>query len=246
MNNMTTADPLPSAPVHTGHRCSRRGLRGFTLVEVMVSTFLFTLIGLSVAASLVENMQMSTRLRYRTQAVNVALNFLEQVRVMQYSSVKDLCTKAAINSSTYLRLIVQDSGAADYTAIASPSPTDTTPGYGVQEVPLGYQYYDMKINVVNGTVTNTAANTYSGTSGFAVENTATGTVTVRMPMKFWLTIKYNEIISSDPLVTAKGEAVEIVITYYWQDPTSSDWKAGTIRAAIVNPNAKKSNPTSLT
>ncbi|MFT3781194.1 MAG: hypothetical protein QM790_04195 [Nibricoccus sp.] len=223
-------------------------LFGFTLVEVMVGTVLFVTLAVSTGAVFVQNHKMSTKLRYRTQAINVALNFLEQIRVMEFTNIKTLCTAASTNTSAYLRLIVQDSGAPDLTALASPNPTDTsTPGFGVLEVPLGYRNYDFKINVVNGLVKNinptVCTGSTSSTPGFALDNTSSGTVNIRIPMKFWLTMRYNETISSDSSITAKGEVVEISMVYYWQDPSSSTWQEGTIRAAISNPNAKKSDPT---
>jgi hypothetical protein len=62
-----------------------------------------------------------------------------------------------------------------------------------------------------------------------------------MPMKFWLTFKYNTVVSGSSTITAPGQVFEITLVYQWQQPgssSSSNWESGVIKAVVKNPMPK--------
>jgi len=218
-------------------KCRGARDRAFTLVEVMIATALFTLVALSIGSLYVQNYQIATRLRYRTNATNAALNILEQIRVLDFNKLSDLykVASAPSNVPAFIRVLITDPNAADHTHWDPPDPKDTTlAGFGTDIIPLRYQNLDLKINVLDDAETNSTWNVCS----LPLQSSPTAP---RMPMQFWLTLKYNTAVSGDNNVKATGEVFEIVIVYQWQQPataSTSTWASGTVRAVIHNPMPK--------
>lgn len=212
-----------------------RRTRATTLVEVMVASIIFTLTAVSIGTLFVQNNKMSTLLRYRTNATNAALNILEQLRVLDFDSLNNVYLASAPNTVTgaYIRVIVADPNAPDYSA-NHPEPLDTVnPGFGVDPVPASYQKIDVLLNVRDAVVKNNTTWSLYPNGGLPMAN---ATSISRMPLRFWLTLKYNETVSgSSTITTAKGQAFEIILVYQWQQPGSSTWQSGTVRAVVPNP-----------
>jgi len=220
-----------------------RRTRATTLVEVMVAAIIFTITAISIGTLFLNNNKMSMRLRYRTNATNVALNILEQIRVLNYANLNDVYANSAPTSVTspYIRVIIADPNAPDYSALALPDPTSLThPGIGVKDtsgaspgpaVPAKFQYIDVTINVRDGVEKNTTWTTFPN-GGLPLSTSSTGS---RMPMNLWLTLKYNPTVSGDATMPAAGEVFEIVLVYQWQQPGQAEWNSGTVRTVVPNP-----------
>jgi type II secretory pathway pseudopilin PulG len=220
------------------HRRARTG--AFTLVEVMIAAILFTLVSLSIGFLYVQNNRMATRLRYRTNATNAALNVLEQIRVLDFSNLLVLHTTASspTNAPAYIRVLIADPNAVDHTTLDAPDPTNTSAapwaGFGADTIPLKFQNLDVYINVLDGTEVQSAWNTCT----LPLESSPTAP---RMNMRFWLTLKYNTVVSGDAAITATGQVFEIILVYQWQQPgssASSVWSSGTVKAVVQNPMPK--------
>ena len=224
--------------VTSGFVHSSKKAAAFTLVEVMVAALIFTILSISITALFVQNNQMSARLRYRTTATNAALNVLEQVRVVDFNGLLSLYNSSATIPGSYVRVLVADPNAPDHTGLAAPVATlvaPDTPGVGADAIPLGYQNLDLLINVRDG-VTTPVLNSAWNTCTLPLNTSTTG---VRMPMRFWLTLRYNTTISGDPAVTATGQVFEIALVYQWQQPgtpSSSQWDSASVRAVVTNQN----------
>ena len=227
-----------------GRRSQRTG--AFTLVEVMVAATLFTITAMSIGALFVQNNMMSTRLRYRSNATNAALNILEQIRVLNFTDLTNIYNASATIPGTYIRVLIADPNAPDHSSLAAPDPTLTPTGTpagipgvggisvpGAVSVPLGYQNIDLIINVRDGMIIPPLNATWNNLS-LPLTSTASAP---RMPMRIWLTLKYNTSISGDVTVTAPGQAFEIALVYQWQQPgasSTSPWDSATVRAVLVN------------
>jgi type II secretory pathway pseudopilin PulG len=216
----------------------------FTLVEVMIAAVLFTFVALTVSALVIQNNNMTTRLRYKTNATNAALNILEQIRVLDFTNLTTLYTKSSpLNSPpctyAYLRVLITDPNAPDLTGLTEPAPDDaTTPGFqsdypsSTYSVPPRYRNIDLKLNVRDNT------EIYSNWTAcdLPLQSTATSGKTT-MPMRFWLTFKYNTLISGSSTITATGQVFEITLVYQWKQPassSSSSWESGVVKAAVKN------------
>lgn len=216
----------------------RRTPAGFTLVEVMIAATIFLMTAMSIGALFVQNNKMSMRLRYRTNATNAALNILEQIRVLDFTSLDTLYTKSATESGAFIRVLIGDPNAPDHSAVAAPDPTGTppalAPGFGADTIPLKYENLDLVINVRDGVIVPPLNSTWNT---FSVPLTNSTSPTARMPMRYWLTLKYNTAISGDATIVATGQAFEIVLVYQWQQPgtpASSPWESATVRAVVQN------------
>jgi hypothetical protein len=220
-----------SAPAGRGN-----GIAGFTLVEVMIAAILFVGMALSITAFFLQNNKMSMALRYRTNATTAALNILEQIRVLDYDSLNTLYTTSAPIAVTnaFVRVLITDPNAPDHTSWTAPDPTSTTtPGFGADKIPLKYQNLDVVINVRDGVIKNSAWNVPA--LGLPLESSATA---LRMPMRFWLTLNYNNAAVSTDTGVPAGDVFEIVLVYQWQQPGSaatSPWESGTVRAVVQKP-----------
>lgn len=73
----------PHPPHPTGARGRKAGTRGFTLVEAMVATFIFTLVMLGVYAALIKSQQLIALTRYQDNARAVLLSFADQFTRLQ-------------------------------------------------------------------------------------------------------------------------------------------------------------------
>jgi prepilin-type N-terminal cleavage/methylation domain-containing protein len=210
----------------------------FTLVEVMVAAVIFTILAVSISALFVQNNQMSSRLRYRTTATNAALNILEQIRLVDFNGLTSLYASSATIPGSYVRVLVADPNAPNHSGLAAPDATlvaPDTPGVGADAIPIGYQNLDLLINVRDG-VTTPVLNSAWNTCTLPLNTSTTG---IRMPMRFWLTLKYNTIISGDPAITATGQVFELALIYQWQQPgtpSSSQWDTASVRAVVTNQN----------
>ena len=213
-----------------------RLVSAFTLVEVMIAPILFVMMAISISTFFLQNNKMSMTLRYRTNATTAALNILEQIRVLDYDSLRTLHNSSAPLTVTnaFVRVLITDPNAPDHTSWSAPDPTSSTaPGFGADKIPLKYQNLDVVINVRDGVVKNSAWNVPS--SGLPLESSATAT---RMPMRFWLTLNYNGTAVSSDTTIPVGDVFEIVLVYQWQQPGSSptsEWQSGTVRAVVQNP-----------
>jgi prepilin-type N-terminal cleavage/methylation domain-containing protein len=214
------SDPISGNQFHAGPR-RPSGTRGFTLAEIMVATVIFTITSLALAASLIQNTRFTTALSYRTQALNISMGIVEQIRQMAYLDILGYCNKAYGLPSTALFSTVN-------VVIMDPLNTNTT----YANAPANYQQIQLPINQfteVNGTV-------HTGPTWLQTNVPMDLTpAAAKMPIRWWLTINNNQQPNSTTGV-ATCDVLEIVLTYQWQIPgtTTPTWQSGTIRLIIPN------------
>lgn len=193
--------------------------RGFTLVEVMIATLIFSMLAISTTSVFIQNNRVMATLRYRTHATNAALSVVEQLRLHQFSTIKSYHDVAA---STILVSL------ADPTYTRPIPDRDLYPAAnGMLGVPDGYRPIPLKINVID--------NVEKIASWTPVElPLETSANAPKLKAQFWTTINANISISS-PVV----EVYEIVVVYQWRNPASSaPWQSGTVRLVVPNPNPR--------
>jgi hypothetical protein len=137
-------------------------------------------------------------------------------------------------------VVAADPNAPDYSALPLADTTTDPTKPGVQGIystdliscPANFQYLNVTINSRDDVILNTAW-TFFPNGGLPLATSATSP---RMPMQFWLTLKYNNTVSGDASMPATGEVFEIALVYKWQQPGQSGWDTGTVRAVVPNPN----------
>ena len=81
---MTQTDlPAPTAPATVSSRLRRRARRGFTLVETMIATMVFTMGILGVYAMMIKSYQLVTLARHRDNARAFLVSFSDQFLRLQ-------------------------------------------------------------------------------------------------------------------------------------------------------------------
>jgi prepilin-type N-terminal cleavage/methylation domain-containing protein len=189
---------------------SRRHSSAFTLAEVMVSMLIFALASAGISGIYLRSVKSSAELRYRTMASSTALNILEQVRVLNYNTLKAKHDTAT--AGTTIPVLI-----ADPTAI---------PATGI---PLGYKAVNLYINVLDGT--QIYGTTTSGWTQVSIPM-ETATTSPQLSMQFWLTIQAN-VSTVTPIV----QVIELALIYQWKNPGgfSQNWQSGTIHCVVPNP-----------
>lgn len=199
------------------------GMRAFTLIEIMVATVIFAFVSLALGASLVQNDKFTTELSYRTQALNISMGMVEQMRNISYADLLAYCNNAfnisVTGTQTTINVLIMDPWNIS---------TDST-------IPGNYRQLQLPINqynqITNGTTTSYTPSTQAWyTANVPMDLSKSAQV---MPMRWWLTVTNN-------VQTASGTACdvfEIVLVYQWQIPGTSTptWQSGTIR--LVTPNS---------
>jgi Tfp pilus assembly protein PilV len=221
-------DPICRNRLSAGpRRRSRTG--GFTLAEIMVATVIFTITSLSLAASLIQNQRFTTALSYRTQALNVSMGMVEQIRQIPYPIMQTYCKAVVAGTTTTIDVDIMDplNTSTDYTA-----GTGAPPNYRRVQLPFQLTLSTGAETVLNtGTSTftsNSAANAWYQTSiPMDLSQSAQ-----QLPIRWWLTVYYN--VQSGAGTAC--DAFEMVLVYQWQIPgtRSPAWQSGTIR--VINPN----------
>jgi prepilin-type N-terminal cleavage/methylation domain-containing protein len=207
---------------------SRTG--GFTLVEIMVATVIFTITSLSLAASLIQNQRFTTALSYRTQALNISMGIVEQLRQISYPNMQAYCKAVAVSASTTTTIDVDImdplNASTDYT-----QNTGAPPNYRRVQLPFQLTLSTGAENLLGAGATaytsNSTTNWYQTAIPMDLSKSAQ-----QMPIRWWLTVYYN-------VQTGAGtacDAFEMVLIYQWQIPgtKSPAWQSGTIR--LINPN----------
>ncbi len=191
----------------------------------MIAATIFTVLAMSATAMFLQNQRASIAIRYRTQVTNTALNILEQLRLKNYTELETLHKNAlASPTGTHTTLVL----------IADPAYTPPTPNpYASYNFPSGLRPVELILNVVDGEVINT---TYTNVD-VPMESEAKAT---KLPTRYWLTLRYNDQRDPDPELGGIVQAMEVALVYQWRMPQRTDWQEGTVRLAVVNPQALKS------
>jgi prepilin-type N-terminal cleavage/methylation domain-containing protein len=186
--------------------CKRSCAGGFTLVEIMVATVIFTITSLALASSFIQNEKFTRAISYRTQATTISMGMVEQIRWVAYSQIP-----AAVAAGN-IPVVVMD-----------PANINTDSG-----TPAGYRPISLLINSFTSTVATSSSNATWTTTTIPVD---TDLAAPKMPIRWWLTINQNTTTGSGAC-----DAYEITLIYQWQIPgnTANPWQSGTIR--LLNPN----------
>src|ERR1043166_2012605 len=129
--------------MNTGFR--NRTRQGFSLIEVMIAAFMFTLLAVSTTTMFVQNQRMITRFRYRTHVTNAALNLLEQLRLYQYTTVKGI--HDSDSSSSVPQVLVSLADPTYSRPATDPYPASGYPYNGVLD---GYRPIPLNLNFLDG------------------------------------------------------------------------------------------------
>jgi prepilin-type N-terminal cleavage/methylation domain-containing protein len=200
--------------------------RGVSLVEVMVAATIFTVLAMSGTAAFLQNQRASIALRYRTQVTNTALNMLEQLRLKNYQELKKLRDEATAKPTDPFTAMV---------LVADPLYTPPTPDpYAALNLPAGLRPVELNLNAVDDKVINSARKQLD----LMMESTANAP---KLPTRYWLTLKFTNSTNPDIKGALGGivQAMEIALVYQWQMPRQTEWKEGTIRLVVTNPQAVK-------
>jgi type II secretory pathway pseudopilin PulG len=195
--------------------------RAFTLAEVMVATVIFTITSLALTASFIQNQRFTTALSYRTQAVNISMGMVEQIRQISYPDMQAICYKvagatSAANTPTTINVVIMDPANIS---------TDTTiaPNYRQIQLPINQLTFSVPIKDSSGNTVSSVSNNNWYTTSVPIDLSPSAP---SMPIRWWLAIDYN--IQTG---TTACDAFEIVLIYQWQVPgtKSPPWQSGTIR-----------------
>ncbi len=208
--------------LRSSRRLSRK--RGISLVEVMIAATIFTVLSMSATAMFLQNQRASIAIRYRTQVTNTALNILEQLRLKNYTDLETLHRAAVAAPTTEHTTLV---------LIADPAYVPPTPNpYADKNFPDGLRPVELKLNVVDGDVINTTHTPVN----VPMEADANAP---ELPTRYWLTLRYNDQRDPDPELGGIVQAMEVALVFQWRMPQRTEWQEGTVRLAVVNPQALK-------
>jgi len=211
-------------------RRSRTG--GFTLAEIMVATVIFSIMSLALGASLIQNDKFTNALSYRTQALNISMGMVEQMRNIAYIDMLSYCNNVAgigTGTQTTINVAVMDPWQAnpDSTGFARAN-------YQLIQLPINQ--LTMSITAADGTVsTPTFTNNNWLQTSIPMDTSKTAQ---QMPIRWWLAVTRNVQTSQYGATTATSacDAFEISLIYQWQIPgvKNPTWQSGVIRLAITN------------
>jgi Tfp pilus assembly protein PilV len=219
--NTEQNNPICTNRPSAASRRHPKGTLAFTLVEIMVAAVLFIITSLALAASLIQNDKFTNLLSYRTQALNISMGMVEQMRAISYGDLLAYCNNAFNISPTGTQTTINVN-------ITDPWHASTN-----SSVPGNYLQIQLPINQF----TDSSGNVHTpspSTQNWCAANVPMDVSTQAqvMPMQWWLTIDNNVQSGSGTAC----DVFEITLVYQWQVPGTSApvWQSGTIRLVIPN------------
>ena len=111
-NYMPTRPIAPNRPAGLCSRLRRRAQRGFTLVEVMIATMVFTMGILGVYAMMIKSYELVTLARHRDNSRALLLSFADQFLRFQTT---DLISGSIVTRPLFVTNTVPDAGGLNWT-----------------------------------------------------------------------------------------------------------------------------------
>ncbi len=156
-------------PTPNRMKSANRNARAFTLVEVMVSTIIFSFVSLSLSGLFLQNQRFAREQTYNVQLINSSFGILDQLKNLGSTVIFQAYQKGLLSQTP------------NTFAVRYVDPTDLTDGYRVA---------DLAVNQADTVTANTIPTTINLKFG-----TQSGSSTI--PVNYWLTLRRNLMLTGN-------------------------------------------------